>query len=64
MCVVSVMNFGSHLKMNVMYKKEILQMFENFFKESNQTPEDIKINLKDLRNMNVDKLTKIYNSFF
>ena len=64
MCVVSVMNFGSHLKMNVMYKKEILQMFENFFKESNQTPEDIKINLKDLRNMNKDKLTKMYNLFF
>ena len=47
-----------------MCKKEILIKFENFFKESQQSAEDIKTNLKDLRNMNIDKLTKIYNLFF
>ena len=47
-----------------MSKKEILIKFENFFKESNQTAENMQTNLKDLNNMNIDKLTKIYNLFF
>ena len=47
-----------------MCKKEILQRFETFFKESQQPAENMQTNLKDLRNMNIDKLTKIYNLFF
>ena len=47
-----------------MSKKEILQRFETFFKESEQTAENMQTNLKDLNNMNIEKLTKIYNLFF
>lgn len=45
-------------------KKEILAKFEIYFKESNQSSEDMQTNLRDLKNMNITKLTKIYDSFF
>jgi hypothetical protein len=45
-------------------KKEILAKFKIYFKENNQSLEDIETNLRDLKNMNIDKLTKIYNLFF
>lgn len=45
-------------------KKEILAKFEVYFKENDQTVEDMQTNLKDLKNMSIDKLTKIYNLFF
>ncbi len=61
-------NFGSRQKylntLTMLDKKEILTKFEIYFKENNQTSEDMQTNLRDLRSMNITKLTKIYNLFF
>ena len=45
-------------------KKQMLSKFEIFFKENKQSVEDMQTNLKDLKNMNIIKLTKIYKLFF
>ena len=42
----------------------MLSKFEIFFKENKQSVEDMQTNLKDLKNMNIIKLTKIYKLFF